>query len=95
MIRRTVVVLDTPTNEHIHLFSVFEDILSDMQDANCRDRHAKAHHYKVGSGQGDIHVHIENLKDVCISEVEANLENYLRRSFSSAITTISFLLPPE
>lgn len=77
MIRRTVVVLDTPTNDHIHLFSVFEDILPDMQDANCRDRHTRANHYKVDSGQGDIQVHIENLRDVSISDVEADFYDYL------------------
>lgn len=77
MIRRTVVVLDTPKNDHIHLFSVFEDILPDMQDANCRDRHTRAHHYNINTGQGDIQVHIENLPNVRISDVEANIYNYL------------------
>ena len=78
MIRRTVVVLDTPANEHIHLFSVFEDILSDMQDAKCRDRHTKAHHYNVNSGIGDVQIHIENLQKVSLWDVEANLEDYLK-----------------
>ena len=77
MIRRTVVVLDTPAQEHIHLFSVFEDILPEMQDATNRDRHARAHHYKVTTGLGDIQIHIENLDDVKLCDVEAHLEDFL------------------
>lgn len=77
MIRRTVVVLDTPTNEHIHLFSVFENILPDMQDANCCDRHARAHHYNINTDQGDIQVHLENLLNVSFSDVETNFYDYL------------------
>lgn len=77
MIRRTAVVLDTPTQDHMHLFSVFEDILPDMQDANNRDRHTRAHHYKLTSGQGDIQIHIENLQNVTLSDVETHLEDFL------------------
>ena len=85
MIRRTTVVLDTPAQEHIHLFSVFEDILPDMQDANIRDRHAKAHHYKLSYGQGDIQIHIENLLNVNLPDVETNLENFLVANGDSLI----------
>ena len=77
MIRRTVIVLDTPAQEHIHLFSVFEDILPKMQDATNRDRHARAHHYKVTTGLGDIQIHIENLPDVKPCDVEAHLDDLL------------------
>ena len=78
MVRRTVVVLDTPQNDHIHLFSIFENIESEMQDANVRDRHARAHHYNLNSGLGDIQVHIENLRD-------ADLENGLTGTVSSRV----------
>lgn len=77
MVRRTCVVLDTPQDEHIHLFSVFEDISADMQDASRRDRHARAHHYKLNTGQGDIQVHIENLNGVDLKQVESSLSDYL------------------
>ena len=77
MIRKTVVVLDAPANEHIQLFSVFEDILLDMQDAINNDRHVRAHHYKLTTGLGDIQIHIENLHDVRLSDVESNLEDFL------------------
>ena len=77
MIRRTCVVLDTPQDEHIHLFSVFEEINKDMQDAGRRDRHARAHHYNLNTGLGDIQVHIENLNGVNLSQVETSLSDYL------------------
>lgn len=77
MIRKTLVVLDASANEHIHLFSVFEDILPDMQDAKNNDRHVRAHHYKITSGLGDIQIHIENLHNVGLSDVESNMEDYL------------------
>ena len=77
MIRRTAVVLDTHELDHIHLFSVFEDVLPDMQDATNRDRHVRAHHYKLTTGLGDIQVHVENLRDVGLRDVESNLEDFL------------------
>lgn len=77
MIRRTCVVLDTPQDEHIHLFSVFEEINKDMQDAGRRDRHARAHHYNLNTGLGDIQVYIENLNGVNLSQVESSLSDYL------------------
>lgn len=77
MIRRTVVVLDTPDMEHIHLFSVFEYIQAEMQDAKNNDRHTRANHYSLHSGQGDIQIHIESIKDVSLKDVETNLDDFL------------------
>lgn len=77
MIRRTAVVLDTQGSDHIHLFSVFEDILPVMQDATNRDRHVRAHHYKLTTGLGDVQIHVENLQNVGLRDVESNLEDYL------------------
>ena len=77
IVRKTVVVLDTPTGEHIHLFSVFENILQNMQDARRRDRHVHAHHYKNTIGIGDVKIHIENMDGLTLSDCETHLEEML------------------
>lgn len=77
MIRKSIVVLDTPNGEHIHLFSVIEDIRYDMQDAGKRDRHTYAHHYKPSTGLGDIQIHIEHVEDVNLHDMELNIDRCL------------------
>lgn len=63
-------VLDTPNGEHIHLFSVIEDIRYDMQDAGKRDRHTYAHHYKFST---DITEKVFEFDLTCYSEHTGNI----------------------
>lgn len=68
IVRRTMVVLDTPDNDHIHIFSVFEEITPGMQDAEWQGKSVRAHHYDQ-KGIGDVMIHIENLVDGDINEI--------------------------
>ena len=54
-------------------FSVFENIESEMQDANVCDRHARARHYNLNSGLGDVQVHIENLRDADLNQGDCSV----------------------
>lgn len=70
-------VLDTQEGGNIHLFSVFEEINPDMQDSERKDRHARAHHYKMTTGLGDVQIHIEHLQERSFAEIENDLSAFL------------------